>query len=107
MIEKLELVLRATMQNGDIVEGATTPVVPSICDVEDAHVFGALDKAACITGVTYHENLASVLTANLRRRPILDRWPSDKKEGQEVSDLIDLCLLRLCTKLHVRNDPPP
>ena len=109
MIQNLELVLRVTMENGDIVEGATYPVSPSICNVEDAHVFGALDKAASVEGVTYYENLAAVLVADLRRRPMLDKWPNpdDPLQGQEASDLIDLCLLRLCRKLRERDDPPP
>ena len=109
MIQKLELVLRVTMENGDIVDGATYPVFPSIYNVEDAYVLGALDKAAITDGVTYYENLAVILVADLRRMTMLDKWPNpdDPLHGQDVSDLIDLCLLRLCRKLRERNDPPP
>jgi hypothetical protein len=106
MIHRLELVLRATLADGTVVEGATRPQQPGLHVTEDARVFHYLDAAALPEGTpsaAYDETLASVLLHDLQQRPIEDVWPN----GDKPEDLIDLCLLRLCAKLRERSDPAP
>lgn len=103
MINRLELVLRATLSDGTVLEGATRPQETGILSSEDARVIRELDIAVAKLPLSYDETLATVLLGELRRRPIVDKWP----DGEVALDLIDLCLLRLCTKLRDRNDPEP
>lgn len=98
----VQLVLRARLKDGTVIEGATREFVPEIVDVEDAHVFRALYQAADVEDPIYDWTLARIMVSRLRRAEIQDCWP----DGKAPTDLIDLCLLRLCNQLLIRAKRP-
>jgi len=102
MIEKLELVLRATMSNGTLVEGTTGSVEPTMYMVEDARACHELNQAdpSQDPPAVYDESLANFLLLELQK--------STARFNRALSkDPVKLCLWRLCMELRKRNDPAP